>query len=74
LGNNNPLIINANLSKTFFKKKLAALSIQGFDLLKQGNNLSRFVSGNSIIDSRTNQLTRYFTFNLSFNLQKFGAN
>ena len=74
LGNNNPLIINASLSKTFFKKKLATLSIQGYDLLKQGNNLSRFVSGNSIVDSRTNQLTRYFTFNLSFNLQKFGIN
>lgn len=74
LGNNNPFIINASLSKTFFKKKLATLTVQGYDLLKQGNNLSRFVSGNSIVDSRTNQLTRYFTFNLSFNLQKFGAN
>lgn len=74
LNNSNPLIINANLSKTFFKKKLATLSIQGFDLLKQGNNLSRYISGNSIVDSRSNQLTRYFTFGLSVNLQKFGAN
>ncbi len=73
LGNNNPLIINASISQAFFKKKSATISIQGYDLLKQGNNLSRYVSGNSIVDSRSNQLTRYFTFNLSLNLQQFGS-
>lgn len=74
LSNNNPLIINANVSQTFFKKKSATLTIQGYDLLKQGNNLSRYVSGNSIVDSRSNQLTRYFTFSLSFNMEQFGRN
>ncbi|MES2417575.1 MAG: TonB-dependent receptor [Bacteroidota bacterium] len=72
LANTNPLMMNAALNKSFLKSKSLSLNMQAYDLLNQGNNLSRFVSGNSTIDNRTNQITRYFTFGLNYNLQKFG--
>ena len=73
LQNTNPFIINANLSKSFFKNQALSVNVNANDLLNQGNNLSRYVSGNSIIDSRMNQVTRVFTFGLSYNLSKFGG-
>ncbi|RZL48654.1 MAG: TonB-dependent receptor [Pedobacter sp.] len=73
LANTNPLIINANLSKSFFKNQALSLNVNANDLLNEGNNLARTISGNSIIDSRTNQITRVFTFGLSYNLSKFGG-
>lgn len=73
LANTNPFIINASLNKTFLKDRSLGLNINANDLLNQGNNLARYVSGNSIIDSRTNQATRVFTFGLSYNISKFGG-
>lgn len=73
LQNTNPLIINANLSKSFFKSQALSVNVRASDLLNQGNNLSRYVSGNSIVDSRMNQVTRVFTFGLSYNLSSFGG-
>lgn len=73
LSNTNPLIINANFSKRFLKNQSLSLTINANDLLNQGNNLARYVSGNSIIDSRTNQVTRVFTFGLNYNISNFGG-
>lgn len=73
LQNTNPFIINANLSKSFFKNQALSVNVNANDLLNQGNNLTRYVSGNSIVDSRMNQVTRVFTFGLSYNLSKFGG-
>ncbi|MFA6278461.1 MAG: hypothetical protein WC622_17070, partial [Pedobacter sp.] len=74
LANANPLILNASLSRTFLKDKTLSLNIKANDLLNQGNNLARYISGNSIIDSKTNQVTRVFTFGLNYNLSRFGGN
>ncbi len=73
LENVNPFILNANLTKSFLKSKALSLNLSANDLLNQGNNLSRYISGNSIIDSRVNQITRVFSFRLSYNLSKFGG-
>lgn len=73
LANTNPLLLNASLSKMFFKNQSLSFNINANDILNQGNNLARYVSGNSIIDSRTNQITRIFTFGLNYNLSKFGG-
>lgn len=74
IANTNPFLIGATLSRTFLKSKVLSANVRVADLLNQGNNLSRYVSGNSTIDSRSNQITRYFTFGLSYSLQKFGGN
>jgi hypothetical protein len=73
LRNANPLILSAGLEKSFFKNKALRFGINANDILGQGNNLSRTVSGNTVIDSRSKQQTRVFTMNLSYNLSKFGG-
>lgn len=72
IANTNPFLIGATLNKSFLKSKTINASIAVFDLLNQGNNLSRYVSGNMTVDSRSNQITRYVTFGISYNLSKFG--
>lgn|GEM_PF-323384 len=71
--NVNPLLINLDLRRSFLKNKALSLYVAGNDLLNQGNSLSRMVSGNSIIDSRSNLVTRVFTFGLSYSLSNFGG-
>jgi len=73
LPNANPFILSGGLEKSFLKSKSLRLSINANDILGQGNNLSRTVSGNTIIDSRNRQQTRVFTLNLNYNLSKFGG-
>lgn len=70
--NNNPMLIGASFSKVFFKKRSLTLNANAHDLLNQGNNLYRSIVGNSVVDTQNNQITRYFTFGLTYNLQKFG--
>jgi len=43
-----------------------------FNLLNQANNLNRIIADNSITESRTNQLSRYFMLSFSWRLQNFG--
>lgn len=73
LSNTNPFIVSASLSKKFLKDQSLSFSINGSDLLNQGNNLERFISGSSIVDRRTNQATRVFTVRLSYNISRFGG-
>ncbi|RZJ81875.1 MAG: hypothetical protein EOO47_02685 [Flavobacterium sp.] len=73
LQNSNPFIIDASLSKMFLKDKSLSINLNANDLLGQNNNLNRFVSGNSIIDSRSQQVTRVFLLSLSYNLSRFGG-
>lgn len=67
----NPFIINAYIERQFSKKKQFAVRLQGYDLLKQNVNVSRSSSANSIVDTRTNRLQRYFMLSLNIKLQKF---
>lgn len=73
LPGSNPLLINGFVEKTFFKNRRAGIKIEANDLLNQGNSLSRTVSDNSITESRTNQVTRYFLFTLNWKLQNFAG-
>ena len=73
LANTNPLLLNASVGKSFLKDKSLGLYLNGNDLLGQGNNISRTVSGNSIIDSRGNQQTRVISLSLNYNLSRFGG-
>ena len=63
--------MNASLEKQLFKKKNGVIKIAAYDLFKQNSNISRNVSANSIIDTRTNRLTRYFLASFTYRLQKF---
>lgn len=68
----NPLLINMGIEKTLLKSRQATIAFQAYDLLKQGNNLTRIITDNSITDSRYNQITRYFLVSFNYRLQNFG--
>ncbi len=74
LASSNPLLINANFSKAFLKSRALNVNVTANDLLNQGNNISRSMVGNSVIDRRTNQVSRLITFGLNYNLSRFGGN
>jgi Outer membrane protein beta-barrel family/Carboxypeptidase regulatory-like domain len=67
----NPAIMNASLEKQLFKKQNGIIKLQAFDLLNQNSNINRTVTANSIIDTRSNRLTRYVMLSFTYRLQKF---
>ena len=69
----NPVLINASLEKQIFNGKKGILRLQAFDLLNQGINISRSVNANSIIDSRSNRLSRYFMLTFTYRFQRFNG-
>ncbi len=71
--NANPLIINATLEKQLFKKKNSSVKLQAYDLLNENISISRTVTGNSVTDTRTNRLGRYFMLSFVLRLNKFAG-
>ena len=69
--NSDPLLINTTIEKQLFKKKTGSIKLQGFDLLNENTNVSRTVNGNSITDSRSNRLGRYYMLSFIFRLNHF---
>jgi hypothetical protein len=67
----NPLVINANFEKDFFARRTLTLSLQVFDILKQNNFINQETTANSVTNTRTNALSRYFMFSVRTNLQKW---
>ncbi|MGI8636090.1 MAG: outer membrane beta-barrel protein, partial [Segetibacter sp.] len=66
-------LLNASLSKIMFKNKRGELKFNIYDLLNQNKSITRTVDQNSIVDTRTQVLTRYFLISFTYNLRKFGA-
>jgi len=69
----NQVIMNCSIEQQLFKKKNGILKIEAFDLFKQNSNISRTVTANQIIDSRTNRLTRYFIATFTYRIQRFAG-
>ena len=69
----NLAIMNASLEKQLFKKKNGIVKLAAFDLFNQNSSISRSVSGPSIIDTRSNRLTRYFIATFTYRLQRFAG-
>ncbi|HEY0899713.1 MAG TPA: outer membrane beta-barrel protein [Sphingobacteriaceae bacterium] len=69
--NSNPMILNTYLEKQFFKDKRATLRLQGYDLFDENINVSRTITNNSTIDTRSNRLGRYFMMSFTMRLQKY---
>lgn len=69
----NPFIINSYIEKEFFKGKQGAIRLHAFDILDQQVNISRTITDNGRLDSRTNRLARYFMLSLTYKFQKFGG-
>jgi hypothetical protein len=69
----NPVIMNASIEKQLFKNKTGAIRLQAYDLFNQSSNITRSVTANSIIDTRSNKLNRYFMLSFTYRLQKFAG-
>jgi uncharacterized membrane protein YgcG len=69
----NPTLLSTYLEYQFLKKHIASLRFQAFDLFDENKGISRTVSGNQIIDTRTNRLGRYFMLSFTLRLQKFAG-
>ncbi len=69
----NPVLMNASVEQQLFKKKNGIIKLAAFDLFKQNTNISRSVFENTITDTRSNRLTRYFMLTFTYRLQKFAG-
>jgi len=69
----NPTLLSTYVEYQFLKKNAASLRFQAFDLFNENAGISRTVSGNQIIDTRTNRLGRYFMLSFTLRLQQFAG-
>jgi hypothetical protein len=69
--NTNPFIINATLEKQFSKNKNLSLKFQALDMLNENIGIARSVQNNTVTDTRTNRLGRYFMLSAVVRLNKF---
>jgi len=66
-------LLNPGIAKQVFRNKQGELRLSVFDLLNQNISVSRTISANTILDTRTNVLTRYAMLTLTYNLRKFAG-
>lgn len=66
-------IVNATLSKTFFKGDNLKFSAAVNDLFNQNNGFSRYSNGNMINQSTYTTIKRYFMFSVSWDFTKMGG-
>lgn len=69
--NGNIALLNASLEKTILKKKNGFIRLYAFDILNQNKSITRSVTANSIVDTRTNRLTRYVMLSFTYRLNRF---
>jgi hypothetical protein len=70
--NQNITLWNMALGKKFLKNNAAEVRVSVYDLLNQNSSVSRTITGNQIIDSKDQTLSRYFLFSFIYTLRSFG--
>jgi len=65
---------NASIGYKILARKNAEISIKGFDLLNNAQNINRRVNENNISSVISNTLNRYFLMSFTYNLRNFGGN
>lgn len=66
-------LLNANITKTFFKNDDLKLTLWGNDLLNQNVGFSRSVSGNFIQQDSYTTIKRYFMFTVTWNFTSMNS-
>ncbi len=64
---------HASVGYKLFKRRNGELSLKGFDLLNNAQNVNRRVNVESISDVTSNTLNRYFLLSFTYNLRQFGG-
>lgn len=70
--NTNSCLWNATVSYSFLRDKSLTLSLSGYDLLQQKENVRRTINANYIDDTMYNSLTRYFMVGVTWKFNTFG--
>jgi hypothetical protein len=65
---------NASVGRKFGKKNQWDFRMMAYDLLNQNRSITRNVTQTYYEDVRTNVLTRYVMFNLTYNLRSLNGN
>jgi len=71
--NTTVFLITPSIAKQFLKNKAGELRLSCFDILKQNKSVTSSASANQIVNSISNNLTRYFMLTFTYNLRSFGA-
>ena len=66
-------IINASVTKSFFKADNLKFIVSGNDLLNQNSGFERSANGQYISESRYTTIKRYFLFSISWDFNKVGG-
>ncbi len=69
----NEVIWNAQIAKSFLKKKQATISFQIFDILKQRSSLNRSITASMRTDTEYNEISNFFMVHFVYNLNTFGG-
>jgi len=67
------IIINASITKSFFKKEDLKFTIRGNDLFNQNRGFRRYAYSNMITQTNYNNISRYFMFSLVWDFNKMGG-
>lgn len=65
--NTDDLVWNAQLTRPLFKKRIL-LTVEGFDILKQLNNVTRTLNAQARMETYTNVIPRYLMVRLTYRL------
>ena len=66
-------IINAALTKAFYKEESLKIKLSANDILNENSGFRRFASANTITQSNSNNISRYFLFSLIWDFSKMGG-
>lgn len=59
-------ILNSSIDKRLGKYDQWTFGVEGYDLLNQNKQVNRTITLNTIVDSKTNIITRYFLFRVTY--------
>lgn len=66
-------ILNASITKSFFKSENLKMTLSGNDLLNQNRGFSRNASENMITQTSYNTIKRYFMYSITWDFNKMGG-
>ena len=71
LGSTSPNVLNAYLERRFGKQNAGSVRISAYDLFNQNTSFSVIQTGNSVTQTHSNRLGRYYLLTFSLKLQNF---
>lgn len=71
--NTNELLWNAQISQSFLKGKAATISLQFYDILHRQSNVSRAITAQMSMDTRSNAINSYFMLHFIYRFNSFGT-